>query len=358
MEVKKIAVILFNLGGPDNEAAIQPFLFNLFNDPAIISLPTPFRWLLAQFLSAKRAVFAKEIYAYLGGRSPILPLTQKQQQALEEALAITPCEDVEFKVFISMRYWHPFSKEVVKNVKAYNPDEIILLPLYPQFSTTTSGSSLEDWQKEAAKQRLDVNTKAICCYNTEKDFVASHVNLLTPYYTEAKKTGNPRILFSAHGLPKKVIDAGDPYQWQIEQTADAIIQILNIPDIDWVVCYQSRVGPLEWIGPSTEAEIIRAGKDNVPLIVVPIAFVSEHSETLVELDIEYKKLSEEHHVPSYQRVPALSIDPYFIRSLSRLCQHIAKLPALKKYSIHSYGDGISCAKCPSQFNKCPLKEVM
>lgn len=351
--MKKTAVILFNLGGPDSESAIQPFLFNLFNDPAIIALPRLFRWLLAHFISRKRVVSAQKIYAYLGGKSPLLPLTLEQQAALEKSLAASE-GNTSFKVFTTMRYWHPFAKEVVRKVKDYAPDEIILLPLYPQFSTTTTKSSFDSWAKESAKQRLVANVKAVCCYNTEKDFITSHSNLIKPCYEEVKIRGNPRIIFSAHGLPKKIIAAGDPYQWQIEKTALSIISDLNIRDADWVVSYQSRVGPLEWIGPSTESEIIRAGKDNVPVVIVPVAFVSEHSETLVELDIEYKELAEKHYVPAYIRVPALGTEPNFIQSLATICKNVSAIDVVEKYSIHSYGDAIACKKCPDQLTKCPL----
>lgn len=312
MSKKKIAVILCNLGGPDSPEAVKPFLFNLFNDPAIISLPNPFRFFLAKLISSRREKTAQEIYEFIGGKSPLLELTEAQAKALEEKLSD---EAEEYKTFIAMRYWHPFTKDAAEKVKQYQPDEVVILPLYPQFSTTTSESSVKEWKKYFDHTEV----KTVCCYHDDDDFIASHAALLQKALAKAK--GKVRILFSAHGLPKKVIEKGDPYQWQVEQTADLVMEKIGKDGKDFVVCYQSKVGPLEWISPSTEDEIIRAGKDGVGVIIVPIAFVSEHSETLVELDIEYKHLADEHKVPEYIRVPALGEEENFINSLAKLCKN-------------------------------------
>lgn len=310
----RTAVILFNLGGPDKPASVQPFLNNLFLDPAIISVPQPFRWLLAKFISTRRAPVAAKIYAEMGGKSPLLDLTIAQAKALDEA-----CEDLgDVKSFVCMRYWHPMSKDVVQQVKDYHPDQIVLLPLYPQFSTTTSGSSFKDWHRAAKSVGLVAKTTEVCCYPEMDGWIESQVDLIKKAMGKVSNGASPRILFSAHGLPKKVIEKGDPYQWQVEQTAQAVVNNLAIDNLDWVVCYQSQVGPLEWIGPSTDDEIARAGDDKAPVIVVPIAFVSEHSETLVELDIEYKELAEESGIPEYIRVPAVGTHQSFISSLSSL----------------------------------------
>ncbi len=311
----KTAIVLFNLGGPDTPAAVQPFLFNLFNDPAIIRIPNPFRWGLAKVISKRRAPIAREIYENLGGGSPLLPNTQAQAKALEAALTTEDGDG--FKVFIAMRYWHPFADETVQEVKAYEPDQILLVPLYPQFSTTTTGSSVTDWNRAAAKVGLDLPTKTLCCYPADPGFVSEVVTRLQKALDQfSEDEPKPRVLFSAHGLPKKIVEAGDPYQEQVEESTAAVVDALGMPDLDWIVCYQSRVGPLEWIGPSTEDEIERAGKDKVPLIVVPIAFVSEHSETLVELDIEYRELAEKEGVPKYVRVPTVDDGPAFIEGLA------------------------------------------
>lgn len=311
----KRAVILFNLGGPNNLEAVEPFLFNLFYDKNIISLPNPLRFFIAKLISRKRAPIAKEIYEKIGGKSPILEETVKQAEELEKELNGRG-EDC-YKIFISMRYWHPFSYETILKVKEFTPDDIILLPLYPQYSTTTSKSSIEDWLKAAKKEQLSLITKIVENYHNEDEFIKAHINQIKPYYEEArKKTDKLRILFSAHGLPEKVIKAGDPYQKQVEETAQEVVNGLKIADLDWVVCYQSRVGPLKWIGPSTEDEIKRAGMDRYSIIIVPIAFVSEHSETLVELDMEYAELAKENGVDVYIRVPALGCNANFIKSLA------------------------------------------
>lgn len=347
----RVAVILFNLGGPDKLESVKPFLFNLFQDPAIISVPQPFRWMLAKLISSRRAPIAQEIYEHIGGKSPLLELTTEQANALE-----VECDGIgEVKAFICMRYWHPMSPEAVASVKRYNPDKIILLPLYPQFSTTTTGSSINDWLKQARKVGLTAPTVEVCCYPRESGWVTAQAKLTAKTYqmatTDLKQDAKkPRVLFSAHGLPKKVIEKGDPYQWQVEQTSAAVAQELNIDNLDWVVCYQSRVGPLEWIGPSTEDEIARAGKDDTPLIVVPIAFVSEHSETLVELDIEYGELAEEAGVPAYHRVPAVGTHPDFISAIGSLVRRATQHDA-SEYGTCISGEGGRL--CPSSHSECP-----
>lgn len=307
---RKTAVVLFNLGGPDSLDAVKPFLFNLFSDPAIIGAPAPIRWLLARYISAKRAPTARGIYQMLGGRSPLVPETEAQARALEHVLGHG------FKCFIAMRYWHPFTHEAVEAVKEWGADEVVLLPLYPQFSGTTTGSSVKEWKKRAAEQGLNVPTRMACCYPDQPGLVAAMADLARAGHEEASAAGRPRILFSAHGLPKSVIDKGDPYQAQVEMTAAAVARATGIADLDWAICYQSRVGPQEWIGPSTEAELERAGRDGVPVVVVPVAFVSEHSETLVELDIEYREKADHLGIPAYVRVPALGCHPLFIRGLA------------------------------------------
>ncbi|WNK00227.1 ferrochelatase [Thalassospiraceae bacterium LMO-JJ14] len=337
----KTAVILFNLGGPDNPEAVQPFLFNLFSDPAIISLPQPFRWMLAKLISKRRAPIARDIYANIGGKSPLLELTGEQSDALQ-----AQCPDLgEVKTFICMRYWHPMSDAVAMDVKKFAPDKIILLPLYPQYSTTTSASSINDWKRAAKSVGLSCPSVEICCYPEQDGWIDAQASLIKTAYASADGATKPRILFSAHGLPKKVIAAGDPYQWQVEQTTKAVVDQLGIDGLDWIVCYQSQVGPLEWIGPSTDDEIKRAGKEGVPLIVVPIAFVSEHSETLVELDIEYRELAEENGVPGYSRVPAVGTHPSFVSALASLVRKAA----------HADGPRISGKNgriCPGTCTKC------
>ncbi len=341
----KTAVIIFNLGGPDSQESVEPFLHNLFSDPAIISAPGVIRKILANLISKKRAPTARSIYALIGGKSPIVEETQKQAAALEKKLN----EKADARVFICMRYWHPLTQEVVRDVIEYGPDKIILLPLYPQFSTSTTASSFDAWENEALRLGLASPTARICCYPTQKHFISAHVRAIQKRYFEAAASATPRLLFSAHGLPEKIIRKGDPYQWQVEQTAQAIVSLLGIPELDYSVCYQSRVGPLKWIGPSTEEEIRRAGAEKKSLIVVPVAFVSEHSETLVELDIEYKHLAEKEGVPAYIRIPALGEAEEFIDGLAELCIAVAETG---KICAHTSG-----RLCTQEFRQCPTTSL-
>ncbi len=308
----RTAVILFNLGGPDRPAAVEPFLFNLFNDPAIIGAPGPVRWLLAKLISRRRAPVARAIYDRIGGRSPLVPETEAQAAALTAALGPG------YRAFIAMRYWHPFVAEAAAEAKAWGAEQVVLLPLYPHYSTTTTGSSLAAWR--SATERLDwqVPTTLVCCYPDQPGLVAALAELTAAGHGAAAASGRPRVLFSAHGLPKRVVARGDPYPRQVEQTAAAVAAATGIAGLDWIVCYQSRVGPLEWIGPSTERELERAAADGVPVVVVPIAFVSEHSETLVELDVEYRHRAETLGVPAYVRVPAVGSHPAFVAGLAEL----------------------------------------
>jgi protoporphyrin/coproporphyrin ferrochelatase len=308
----KVAIILFNLGGPDSLDAVQPFLRNLFGDPAILRLPTLIRSPLARFLSSRRTAKARAIYAKIGGSSPILGQTEAQARALEEALGKDDDQGHDWRGYVCMRYWHPMTEAVVRSVKRFAPDRIVLLPLYPQFSTTTTASSFKEWNDTA---RFTVPTKTIDSYPTEPGFIAASVELVKQGLADAG-AGPRRVLFSAHGLPEWVIKAGDPYQAEVEQTAKAIADGLG--EIDWSICYQSRVGPLKWIGPSTDAEIRRAGADKVAVVIYPLAFVSEHSETLVELDIDYRLLAKEVGIPTYIRVPTVGTHPLFIAGLAKL----------------------------------------
>jgi len=203
-------------------------------------------------------------------------------------------------------------------VAKFAPHEVILLPLYPQFSTTTTGSSLDAWRRAAARHGITAPSVAVGCYPTAQGMVVAQAAAIENVLTTMEAVKPVRVLFSAHGLPKKFVDAGDPYQWQIEQTTAAVVAALPRDDLDAVVCYQSKVGRLEWLAPSTDDEIRRAGRDGVALVVVPIAFVSEHSETLVELDIEYRQLAEDCGVPRYERVPALGTDAGFIDALAAM----------------------------------------
>jgi ferrochelatase len=340
--MSRTAIVLMNLGGPDSAAAVEPFLFNLFADPAIIALPNPLRWLIARLISHRRAPLAQKIYAQLGNVSPLLANTEAQARALETALGS------DYKSFIAMRYWHPRADAAAVAVKAWNADEVILLPLYPQFSSTTVASSFADWHRAARKAGITARMRAICCYPTEAGFIAALAEAIAAAFAAWPATlGTPRLLLSAHGLPKRIVARGDPYEAQVNQTADAVRAALARPGLDSVVCYQSRVGPLEWLGPATDAEIRRAGAAGVGLIVAPIAFVSEHSETLVELDIDYAHVARDAGVPRYVRVPTVGASPRFIDGLAGLVRQARQAP-----SERPLPDG-GARRCDAAQSFCP-----
>jgi len=338
----KKAVILFNLGGPDKMESVQPFLFNLFNDPAILNLPFIFRYPLAKLISSRRAPIAKKIYKELGGSSPILKLTEDQSFSLEKKLNQNELNE-EYKCFVVMRCWHPRAKDVVKNVISYKPNEIILMPLYPQYSAATSGSSIKEWNEVCKKNDFKIKTSTICCYPTDKNFINAHVKEINK---KIKNIDNFKLIFSAHGLPQKNIKKGDPYQWQVEQSVSKIVKNLNYNNLDWILSYQSRVGPLKWIRPSTDDVIVENSKIGKHIVLVPIAFVSEHSETLVELDIEYKKLAIDNGCIEYTRVPALGTNEDFIKAMSELIINKDEY----KFDKNIFPPK---NKCPSNFKKCP-----
>jgi protoporphyrin/coproporphyrin ferrochelatase len=339
--MSRTAVILFNLGGPDRPEAIRPFLFNLFNDPAIIGLPGFLRSYLAGVIATRREREAKHIYGQIGGRSPILEETWAQAHALEAALGEG------YRVLPSMRYWHPMSDEVAGQVVAYAPDRVVLIPLYPQYSTTTTASSFRDWMRAYLKYGIAAPLAAVCCYPSEPRFVAAHVEGIRAALARTD-SGRTRVLFSAHGLPEKTVTRGDPYQWQVERTTAAVVKALEIDGLDYAICYQSRVGPLRWIGPATVAEIQRAGRDGRDVVLVPIAFVSEHSETLVELDITCAALAKEVGVSTYVRVPALGTSANFIAALANLVRE-----ASSREAITSDGGG---RICPWTCGRCGYEE--
>ncbi|HLJ62828.1 MAG TPA: ferrochelatase, partial [Stellaceae bacterium] len=307
---------------PDRAEAVRPFLVNLFSDPQIITFPQPLRWILARLIAAQRARAAREIYAALGNASPLLANTEAQARSLEAALGPG------YRVFVAMRHWHPMSERVACEVKEWAAAEIILLPLYPQFSTTTTGSSFRAWAVAAAKIGLKVPTSAVRSYPTASGLIAALAAGIEAVLRKWPPKTALRLLFSAHGLPKRIVAAGDPYPQEVEATAAALRSILPAA-LDTVVCYQSRVGPLPWLEPATDAEIRRAGAEGVGVIVVPISFVSEHSETLIELDRDYRHIAGAAGVPIYIRVPALGTDPRFIDALATLVRTHPHPPPLR-----------------------------
>lgn len=342
----KVAIVLFNLGGPDSLETIWPFLRNLFSDPAILRVPFFVRFILARIIARARLRQATENYRLLGGKSPLLEMTQAQGRAIEAAMP-----EVEAKCFIAMRYWHPFSLAAARAVKAWQPDEVVLLPLYPQYSTTTTGSSLTAWRAAAARIGLIAPTSALCCFPTGPEFVAATLSIVQDAYEKARAALDPavplRILFSAHGLPESIVRGGDPYQYQIELTAAAVIAAWRGNDLDWRICYQSRATPRKWTGPGTDSEVMRAGQDKTAVLVVPIAFTSEHSETLVELDLEYKELAHREGVPGYFRVPTQQVDAGFIVALANL----VRFARAEGTGLHAACDAMACA---TQNRQCPF----
>jgi len=338
----KLAVVLFNLGGPDRLESVKPFLFNLFRDPAIITLPAIARYPLAALISATREKVAQANYAIMGGASPLLPETQGQAMALEAALKAADPQ-VDARCFIAMRYWKPFARETAAAVAAFAPDEIVLLPLYPQYSTTTTGSSFKDW---LAVYRGSGRTRTICCYPTARGLVETHVAAIRKTWAAAGHPTGVRLLFSAHGLPQKIVDGGDPYRAQVEALAEAIAA--QLPELaDWRVCFQSRVGRLQWLAPSTDDEIRRAGAEGKGVLIAPIAFVSEHVETLVELDHEYAHLAKEVGCKPYLRAPTPGVAPDFIAELARAVREAVG----REGGVAPHGPW----RCPAGHAKCALR---
>jgi ferrochelatase len=311
---KKIAVLLMNLGGPDSLEAVRPFLYNLFSDPAILRYPSPFRQILAWLISKLRYKKARQIYAKIGGKSPILENTQAQVRTLKQTL-IQMLPDKTLDVFIAMRYFHPLTEKAVFDVQNFQPDHVILLPMYPQFSTTTTASSLKRW-RDLFKEKVMMTE--ICCYPTNPGFIAAYVDLIHQSLKEIPENCGVRLLFSAHGLPQKIVDEGDPYAIQVSQSVMAIMGDPTLKNIDYQICYQSRVGPLKWLTPSLDSAMQKASTDQKAVIVVPISFVCEHSETLVELDMDFRKVAKSLNLPYYGRVPTVSCHPKFIDGLAHL----------------------------------------
>jgi len=307
----RIAVLLFNLGGPEKPGDVRGFLYNLFADRRIINLPFGLRQAVAALISSRRAPMARRNYALMGGGSPILKETEAQARALQAVLDES-LSGHEVRVFTGMRYWHPFIAEVLRDVSDWAPDHVVVLPLYPQFSSTTTLSGF-DVVRSAYKGPGRV--LYVCCYADNADFIQAHADAIAAALARIGTPENYRLLFSAHGLPEAIVKRGDPYQEQVEASVRKIMDRLGA-DMEYTICYQSRVGPLSWIGPSTDETIREAGRDGKSVILVPVAFVSEHIETLVELDIEYGHLAREAGVPDYVRVPALGTNMDYIQALA------------------------------------------
>lgn len=314
----KIAVLLCSMGGPDSLSAVRPFLFRLFNDPSILRVWQPLRWLLARTISCWRAPEARRIYQKIGGASPLLAHTQAQANALEQALA-----DLEtYRCFVGMSYWHPLIEETLAKIRDWDPDKLIILPLYPQSSTTTTGSVLRTVEQAMACLGMSAKVRHVPAFCTQPCFWKSLIELARPIVRQASSFGAPRLLFSAHSLPQAVVEGGDSYPHQCEETVRLFMEHWDGPPVEPVLCYQSKVGPLRWIGPSTSGEIVRAARTGNPVVVVPMAFVSEHVETLVELGQAYRELARASGAPFYDVVKTVGTYPAFIDGLAARIREI------------------------------------
>lgn len=317
----KIGVMLLNLGGPDKLEDVYPFLYNLFSDPDLIRIPLP--WLqkpLAAFIAAKRTPISQQNYAAIGGGSPLRQITQEQADALENTLQRL---GVNAKVYVAMRYWQPDTAAALRQIKQDQITKLVVLPLYPQFSISTTGSSLKHlnylWQQDPAFANMEkIEIRSWC---DRPGYMRAMADLIH----QKLKTSSPDtyIFFSAHGVPKKYVTAyGDPYQLEIENCVDGIMQCLRREfgcHHPHLLAYQSRVGPVEWLQPYTEEAIAKLAKRGINhLLVVPISFVSEHIETLQEIDIEYREVAESLGIEHFDRVPALNSNPAFIKDLANL----------------------------------------
>lgn len=313
----RVGVLLLNLGGPEQIEDVRPFLFNLFADPEIIRLPFP--WLqkpLAWLISTTRARRSQENYLQIGGGSPLRRITEEQATAIAQSLRH---KGRDAEVYIGMRYWYPFTEEAIARIKRDGIEELVILPLYPQFSISTSGSSfrlLEKlWLEDPSLDRI--NYTVIPSWFDRPGYVRSVADLIARELDNLPNPDKAHIFFSAHGVPVSYVEeAGDPYQQEIEGCVAAIMKALHRPN-DHTLAYQSRVGPVEWLQPYTEDAIaLLAARDVETLVVVPISFVSEHIETLQEIDIEYREIAEEAGIEHFVRVPALNTHPGFIDDIA------------------------------------------
>ena len=323
----RVGVLLLNLGGPEKLEDVRPFLFNLFSDPEIIRIP--FSWMqkpLAWFISSRRAGTSQENYRKIGGGSPLRRITEEQALALQKQLE---SNDLDAQVYVGMRYWHPFTEEAIARIKRDRISQLVILPLYPQFSISTSGSSfrvLEKlWLEDPALEEIEYTV--IPSWYKHSGYLQAMVGLIAEELDRFEDPDKVQIFFSAHGVPVSyVTEAGDPYQQEIEECTELIMRTLNRSN-PYNLAYQSRVGPVEWLKPYTDEAIEELAAEGVKdLLVVPISFVSEHIETLEEIDIEYRELAEAAGIERFHRVPALNTHPVFIADLADMVEEAIEGP--------------------------------
>jgi ferrochelatase len=320
---KKLAVVLFQLGGPDSLDSVQPFLYNLFCDPDIIPIPLGklLRKPLARFISRKRARVVAEHYRAIGGRSPLGLLTERQARSLEAALR------PEFDAFVTvaMRYWHPLTEEAVARVSAAAPEELVLLPLYPHYSYATTLSSLKEWKRCSANGLRP--GRVVESFYAHPLYLRALIERINVTLEQFDSPARAHILFSAHGLPMSLVEKGDPYPKQIEATVREVLKLGHWPNAH-SLCFQSRVGPQKWLEPSLHASIEKLGKERVTdLLVVPISFVSEHIETLHEINIDTREQAARAGISTFRMMPAVGDSPTFIACLADLVRRALSAPA-------------------------------
>lgn len=315
----RVGVLLLNLGGPDTIEDVRPFLYNLFSDPEIIRLRLkPLQQPLAWLISTLRAKKSQENYRQIGGGSPLRQITEDQGKALETKLAQL---GQTAKVYVGMRYWHPFTEEAIAKIKKDRIEKLVILPLYPQFSISTSGSSFrvleEMWATDPTLKKI--NYTLIPSWYAHPGYLQAMADLIGRELDKFEHPDRVHLFFSAHGVPLSYVEeAGDPYQREIEECTHSIMETLGRPN-QYTLAYQSKVGPVEWLKPYTEDALKELGEQGITdLLVVPISFVSEHIETLQEIDIEYREVAEEAGITNFQRVPALNTHAGFIESLANL----------------------------------------
>jgi len=316
MHVNKVGVVLFQLGGPDSLEAIEPFLYNLFSDPDIIDFPFAriARQPLARLISTTRARHVRQHYAEIGGRSPILEFTRRQARALEAELR----RDSDARVVVAMRYWHPFTAQAIRELEAHAPDDVVLLPLYPQYSRTTTGSSLNEWKRRFQPNGWNPRVHAVNGFYEDAGYLDALVESIHTSLAAFDSPAEVDMVFSAHSVPMAVIDAGDPYQRQIERTVESVWSQGRWPGRRHL-CYQSKVGESKWLQPSMHATIRQlAGQGSRRVLVIPVSFVSDHVETLHEIDIEHRAQALGLGIQDYRMVPGLNDAPRFIAALAGL----------------------------------------
>ena len=319
--MSRVGIVLLNLGGPERIQDVGPFLYNLFADPEIIRLPIPaLQKPLAWLISTLRSNKSQEAYRSIGGGSPLRRITDQQARELQSLLRQ---RDVDATTYVAMRYWHPFTESAVADMKADGIEQVVVLPLYPHFSISTSGSSFRELQRlrQGDERFAQLPLRAIRSWHDHPGYLKAMAQLIEREIDACVDPSTAHVFFSAHGVPKSYVEeAGDPYQKEIESCAELIMKTLGREN-PWTLAYQSRVGPVEWLQPYTEEALEELGEKGVKeLVVVPISFVSEHIETLEEIDIEYREIATEAGVSNFRRVPALDTDPTFIASLADLVE--------------------------------------